>query len=121
MGGRKSYPTRRFLGGSREVNKEIKNLKSFVETGKTDKIAIQTFNVVVKSRNPITYSSYSNKLFPEIIRNYSEWSKITDLDYLKREVSKSWSKIKKQNKIYVPKEADRIIIENAVKTIGGKK
>lgn len=121
MGGRKSYPTRKFLGESKEVNKGIKTLKSFIDTKKTKEISIQTFNVIVQSRKPIAYSSYSNKLFPELIKHYSEWSKITDLDYLKREVSKSWSKVKKQNKIYVPKEVDRIIVENTVKTIGGKK
>ena len=123
MGGRKSYPTRKFLGGSKEANKEIKTLKDYVGTKEkdTEGIAKQTFNVIVTSRKPIGYSSYSSKLFPELINNYSEWSKITDLEFLKREVSKSWSKVKKENKILVPKEVDRIIIENAVKSLGGKK
>lgn len=96
-------------------------MKDLVGSKSTDEIAVQTLNIVVKSHKPLAYSSYSNKLFPELIRNYSKWQQVSDLDYLKREISKSWSKIKKENKIITPKEADRVIVENAVKTLGGKR
>jgi hypothetical protein len=121
MGGRKSYPTRDFLGGSREVTKGIKTIKAYIENKEIKEIPTQTFSLLVQSKKPISYSSYSAKFFPEIIRNYSKWKKITNLDSLKIEISKSWSHVKKSNKIRIPKEVDRIIVENAVKTVGGKK
>lgn len=121
MGGRKSYPNRKFLGESKEVNKGIKTLKGFIENKEIKEIPTQTFDLLVNSRKPIAYSAYSNKLFPAIVKNYSHWEEIKDSNFLRREISKAWSKVKKENKIIVPKEVDRIIVENAVKTVGGKK
>ena len=121
MGGRKSYPIRKFLGESKEVNKGIKTLKGYIEGKETKEIPSQTFNIFVNSRKPIAYSAYSNKFFPTIIKNFNKWKEIEDTNFLRRDISKAWSKVKKDNKIIVPKEVDRIIVENTVKTVGGKK
>lgn len=121
MGGRKSYPTKKFLGESKSVKNGIKTLKEYVENKEIKEVPLGTFNIFIKARKPIIYSAYSNKFFPTIVRNLNKWEKIEDANLLKRDVTKAWSKVKKKNKILVPKEVDRIIVENAVKILGGRK
>lgn len=121
MGGRKSYPTKKYLGNSPGVKKEIKQLKDYIESKDVDKISAQSLSVFTIARKPIRYSASSTKFFPEIMKNLSKWKEVSDSDVLRREVSSSWSKIKQQNKISTPKEVDRIVVENAIKFVEGKR
>ncbi|MEK6927723.1 MAG: hypothetical protein AABX11_04790 [Nanoarchaeota archaeon] len=121
MGGRKSYPTKKFLGDSTGVKKDVKQLKDYIVTKDVSNISIQTLNIFSKSAKPLKYSAYSTKFFPEIMRNLSKWKEEKDVNELRRNVAISWSNVKERTKISVPKEVDRIIIENAVKIVEGKK
>jgi hypothetical protein len=55
------------------------------------------------------------------MRNLSKWKGVSDADTLRREVSTSWAKVKQKNKISTPKEVDRIVVENAIKFVEGKR
>lgn len=121
MGGRSSYPTKKFLGEGKEVVKSVKDLKEHIGNKEIEQVSSEALNLFVKSRKPITYSSYSNKFFPAVVKNFERWREIKDLNLLRREISKAWSKTKKANEIFIPKEVDRIIVENTLKIVGGKK
>ncbi len=121
MGGRKSYPNKKYLGDSAGVKKEVKQLKDYIENKDVEKISSQAFNVLSTARKPIQYSAYSTKFFPEVIKNLPKWKEEKDVNQLRREVTSSWSKVKEKNKLSVPKEVDRIIVENTVKLVEGKK
>lgn len=121
MGGRKSYSNKNYLGSSSGVKKEVKQLKDYLETKETKQISQQTLSVFTKARKPLRYSAYSTKFFPELMRNLSRWKEQKDLNELRRKVSESWSNVKEKSKISVPKEVDRIIVENAIKLVEGNK
>ncbi len=121
MGGRKSYPTKKFLGNSTGVKKEIKKLKDYIETKDISNIPIQTLSLFSKSTKPIRYSAYSTKFFPQIMRNLPQWKEEKDVNELRRKVSISWSNVKEKSKINVSKEVDRIVIENAVKFVEARR
>ena len=117
MGGRKSYSSKKFLGNSVAVKKEVKKLKDYIETKDISNIPVQTLTIFSKSSNPLKYSAYSTKFFPELIRNLSQWKEEKDINELRRKVTLSWSQVKERSKIKSPKEVDRIVIENAVKFV----
>jgi len=101
--------------------KEVKQLKDYIESKEVYKISTQSLSVFTKARKPIRYSASSTKFFPEIMRNLSKWKGVSDADTLRREVSTSWAKVKQKNKISTPKEVDRIVVENAIKFVEGKR
>ena len=121
MGGRKSYPTRKYLGSSTGVKKEIKQLKDYLETKETEKIPLQTLSIFSKSAKPIKFSAYSTKFFPELAHNLSKWKEEKEIDELRRKISISWNNVKIKSKIKAPKEVDRIIVENAIKMVEGRR
>ena len=119
MGGRKSYNTSNFVGGSRQVKKSFNDLKDFLEKENITKVGVSAFRVYVEAKKPLKYTAFAEKLTPTLIRRYSEFKSEKDDYKLRREISKVWSEVKEKNKISVPKEVDRVIIDNAVKFIRG--
>jgi hypothetical protein len=119
VGGRKSYKTSNFIGGSKPVKRAVSNLKDFLEKEKVNKVGEGAFRVYTEAKKPLQYTAFAEKLTPILIRRYSEFKAEKDEHKLKRQISKCWSEAKEKNKISVPKEVDRVIIENAVKFIRG--
>ena len=119
MGGRKSYKTSNFVGGSKPVKEAVGNLKDFIENENVNKVGESAFRVYTEAKKPLKYTAYAEKLTPTLIRRYSEFKAEKDDHKLRREISKSWSEAKEKNKISVPKEVDRVVIENAVKFVRG--
>lgn len=121
MGGRKSYPNKKYLGDSTGVKKEVKKLKDYIESKNLSDVPVQTLTIFSKSSNPLKYSAYSTKFFPELLRNLHSWKDEKDINELRRKITISWSKVKEKSKIKPPKEIDRIVIENAVKFVEDKR
>ena len=121
MGGRKSYKPGKFIGGSQPVKKATGNLKDYLDSKEVEKASKSAFSIYAEAKNPLKYTAFAEKLTPTLIRKYSELKSEKDDDSLKRKLSKSWSKVKGKNDISVPKEVDRVIIENAIKFIRGSK
>jgi len=119
MGGRKSYPNRKYLGSSKGVKEENKKLSNFIQEKDIKNITKQSFIVFTKAKNPLVYSAYSAKFFPELMKNYSKWKKEKDSDKLRRDVVSSWVKVKQKHSIRVPKEVDRVIIERTINKLRG--
>ncbi|MFH1506001.1 MAG: hypothetical protein ABIE94_03335 [archaeon] len=119
MGGRRSYKASNLIGGSKPVKEAVKTLKSYIDKEDVKKIGEGAFQVFSEAKKPISYIAYAEKLTPYLIRNYSELKSEKDDYSLRRKISKSWSEVKKQNKISVPKQVDRVIIENALKFLRG--
>ena len=118
MGGRKSYPTRKYIGTSKEVKKEVKTLTEYFEAKeKPEIVSAQAIKTIALSKKPLDYSVYSMELVPVIYENLEEWTKYHDPNLLKRKISVKWKELKKDAKIKVPKEVDRLIVENAIKTL----
>ncbi len=120
MGGRKSYKKGTFVGGSKAVKKAVEDLKGFLEEENIKKIGESAFKIYAKAKKPLKYTAYAEKLTPTLIREYSSLKAEKDDFNLRRRLSKSWSYVKEKNKISIPKEVDRVIVENAVKFIRRK-
>ncbi len=122
MGGRKSYSNKNYLGSSKAVKKEVKTLDEFFDVRENpENIAVQNIKVAINATKPIKYSVYSLKLFSIIARDLKDLRKISDKNALKEEISKRWSSVKKKEKLRINKEAEKIIIESAVRTVGGRR
>jgi len=122
MGGRKSYSNKNYLGGSQSVKKEVKKLDEFFDSKESPRnIAAQNIKLATVAKKPLEYSIYSLKLFSEVSRDIKKLKGIKDKNILKEEISKKWSRLKKESKIRLEKEAEKTIIESAVKSIGGWK
>lgn len=119
MGGRKSYPTRNLLGSGSSVKKSFQVLKQSLEKKDSKQIALSTFTVFSSSEKTVGFFAFGTKLSPFIIRNYSILVREKDDDVVRREITKAWDNIKEKNKIEVPKEVDKVIIDNALKSIRG--
>ncbi|MBW2972770.1 hypothetical protein KY346_00075 [Candidatus Woesearchaeota archaeon] len=119
MGGRKSYKTSNLIGGSKPVKKAVSNLKDFLEKDNINKVGESAFRVYSEAKKPLQYTAYAEKLTPTLIRRYSELKSEKNDHKLRREISKSWSTVKESNKISVPKEVDRVVVENALKFLRG--
>jgi len=119
MGGRKSYSAKSLLGSSKPVKEAFQTLKTALDSAKIKDIGKSAFKAFSEAKNTINYSAYSNKLAPAIIANYSAWKAEKDDNKLRREIGKAWSDVKKKNKISVPKEVDRVVVENALKALRG--
>jgi len=117
MGGRKSYSNKKYLGSSKGVKEESKKLKEFIKEKDALNVTKQSLVVFTIASKPLKYSTYSAKLFPEVIRNSSRWYKEKDADKVRNEIVTSWVKVKQQNKISVPKEIDRIIVDKTFKKV----
>lgn len=119
MGGRKSYSVRRLIGSSDQAKKSFTTLRSSIEKAEVKEIGKSAFELFYQSKKTIDYSAYSIKLAPAIIKNYSQWKSEKDDNKVRREIGKAWSEVKTKNEISVPKEVDRIIVENAFKSLRG--
>lgn len=86
----------------------------------SEKIAAQAVRVVASARKPIKSSIYSLKLIPSVYKDLDKLKKISDENQLKREITKKWDQIKKKNGYKVDQEISRVIVESAVKAVGGK-
>jgi len=119
MGGRKSYSNRKYLGSSKGIREESKKLGNFIQEKDVKNITKQSFIIFTKAKNPLAYSAYSAKLFPELMKNYSKWKKEEDSDKLRREIISSWVKVKQKHSIRVPKEVDRVISDRTISKLRG--
>ena len=119
MGGRKSYPIRNLIGGSKPVKESFSTLKDALDKSKVKDVGKSAFKVFSEAKKTVDYSAYSSKLGSAIIRNYFEWKAEKDDNKLRREIGKAWSEVKTKNKISVPKQVDRVVVENAFKSLRG--
>lgn len=120
MGGNKSYPSRKLIGNSKSVNDSVKKLTDYLEKEDSKKVAKTAFEVFTEAKKTVEFSAYSNKLTPFIIRNFSELKSEKNIEVLKRKLSGAWSDVKTKNKIEVPKQLDRLVVENAIKSLRGE-
>ncbi len=119
MGGRKSYSSRKLVGGSKGAKQSFATLKDVLDKSQTKKVGVSALDVFSSSKKTLDYTSYATKLTPHIIRNYKKWNEEKDDNKVRREISKAWGEVKQKNKISTPKQVDRVIIDNALKSLRG--
>lgn len=119
MGGRKSYSSKNLLKGSKDAKKAFTTLKDSIENSKTKEIGVNALKVFTSSKQTLDYTAYATKLTPSLIENYSKWKEDKDENRVRREISKSWAEVKQKYNISTPKQVDRIVVENALKSVKG--